>query len=385
MSISGVSGACRPPWYIRDVAACDISVIVPTLNEEAALPVLLRDLQAQVGVTVEVLVADGGSDDRTVELARAFPCVQVIRCDQGRGRQMNRAARAARGDYLFFLHADTRIPSGAFLGPARDAMDAARRAAGHDRVAGHCRLEFDRRDRRRHRVAFRYAEEKMALDRPHVVNGDQGLLLTPGFFRTIGGFEESLGLFEDQRMAADIRRHGRWVLLPGTLRTSARRFEAAGFYRLYILMAMLMGLYWAGAMTFFARVPGVYRQQRDLTTGPLLLSPFFREVRAMLREDYRPRDRLRFVGKIGRFVRSHSWQMFYFVDIWLRPVLGPGRYPFLKVHDAVFLKLTNFVVWDMLVGLLAMAWFLGVLAPVYAVLDRRALRDQARVSRAEQA
>jgi rSAM/selenodomain-associated transferase 2 len=367
------------------VAPCDISVIVPTLNEEAALPALLRDLQSQVDVTFEVLVADGGSDDRTVELAREFAFVRVVTSARGRGRQMNRAARAARGEYLFFVHADTRITSDAFLGSARDALGAARQAAGHNRVAGHCRLKFNRQDRRRHPVAFRYAEEKMAFDRPHVVNGDQGLLLTPGFFDTVGGFDESLRLLEDQRIAADIRRHGRWVLLPGTLRTSARRFEAAGFYRLYILMAMLMALYWAGARTFFERVPDVYRQQRDLGTGKLLLSPFFREIRTMFREDYGPGGTLRLVVEIGRFVRSHSWQMFYFVDIWLRPVLGPRRYPFLKVHDAVFVKLTKFVVFDMLAGLLAVAWFLGILAPVYAVLDRRALREQARAPRADQA
>ncbi|MDA1091978.1 MAG: TIGR04283 family arsenosugar biosynthesis glycosyltransferase [Acidobacteria bacterium] len=367
------------------MARYDISVIVPTLNEEAALPALLRDLQDQVDVSFEVLVADGGSDDRTVELAREFTCVRVLTCDRGRGRQMNDAARAARGAYLFFLHADTRLTSDAFLRLARDALDAARQAAGHDRVAGHCQLEFDRRDRRRHQVAFRYAEEKMAFDRPHVVNGDQGLLLTPGFFDTVGGFDESLGFLEDQRIAADIRRHGRWVQLPGTLRTSARRFEAAGFYRLYILMAMLMGLYWAGASVFFERLPDVYSQQRDLGMGKLLMTPFFREIRAMFRVDYGLRGTPRLVVKIGRFMRSHSWQMFYFVDIWLRPVLGPRRYPFLTMHDTVFVKLTNFAVFDLLAGVLAVVWFLGILAPVYALLDRRALGEQARAARVHQA
>ena len=354
------------------MASCDVSVIVPTLNEERALPDLLRDLQRQTGVRLEVLVADGGSDDGTAAIVGSFEFARVVACDRGRGRQMNRAAREAAGTYLCFLHADTRIPADGLLDAACEAMNAERRAARHERLAGHFQLEFVRADPRKHAVAFRYAEEKMSFDRPHVVNGDQGLLLTPEFFAALGGFDESMNFLEDQKVAADIRRQGRWVLLPGKMRTSARRFEAAGFHRLYILMSIMQAMYWTGAREFFDRAPGIYRQQQEV--GRLLLTPFFREITLMFREDYGVAGTLRLLVRVGRFVRSHSWQMFYFADIWLRPITGPGRYPFLRFHDAVFWKITNFRVFDGLAAILTVGWFLCVLFPVYTILDRRELR-----------
>jgi rSAM/selenodomain-associated transferase 2 len=357
------------------VPSCDVSVIVPTLNEEQALPDLLRDLQRQTGVRLEVLIADGGSHDGTAAVAGSFEFARVVACERGRGRQMNRAAREALGTYLCFLHADTRIPSAGLLAAACDAMATEQRALGHERLAGHFQLEFIRADPSRHAVAFRYAEEKMSFDRPHVVNGDQGLLLTPDFFATLGGFDESMGFLEDQKIAADIRRHGRWVLLPGTMQTSARRFEAAGFHRLYILMSIMQAMYWAGAREFFDRAPGIYRQQQEV--GKLLLTPFFRDITLMFREDYGVIGTLRLLVRVGRFVRSHSWQMFYFVDIVLRPISGPRRYPFLRFHDAVFWKLTDYRLFDVLAAVLTVAWFLCVLFPVYTMLDRRELGAEA--------
>ena len=195
----------------------------------------------------------------------------------------------------------------------------------------------------------------------------------------LGGFDESMDVLEDQKIAADIRRRGRWVLLPGKMQTSARRFEAAGFHRLYILMSIMQAMYWTGATEFFDRAPGIYRQQQEV--GKLLLTPFFREIALMFREDYGVAGTLRLLVGVGRFVRSHSWQMFYFVDICLRPITGPGRYPFLRFHDAVFWKITNFRVFDGLAAILTVGWFLGVLFPVYTFLDRRELRaDQGRTT-----
>ena len=284
---------------------------------------------------------------------------------------MNHAAREAQGDYLFFLHADTRLPGNELLASAADAMRSARRTTGDDRIAGHFRLAFTRQDPHRHRMAFRYAEEKMSFDRPYIVNGDQGLLLHRAFFAELGGFDESMDLLEDQQIAADIRRVGRWILLPGTMRTSARRFESAGFFRLYTLMSIIMALYWTGARTFFVRAPGIYREQQQ--TEKLLLTPFFREIYRMFREDYGVVGSLRLLMQIGRFVRSHSWQMFYFVDIWMRPIIGPGKYPLLRFHDAVFWRVTDFRVFDVVAAVGTVIWFLGILFPFYTLLDRREL------------
>ena len=88
-----------------------LSIIIPTLNEEAALPATLKSVAALNPAPVEVIVADSGSDDRTVDIARAYGVQVITDLPPGRAGQMNAGARSAVGDQLCFLHADTEIPA----------------------------------------------------------------------------------------------------------------------------------------------------------------------------------------------------------------------------------------------------------------------------------
>lgn len=85
-----------------------LAVIIPTLNEALTLPALLEDLRGQTGVTLEVWISDGGSDDATVSLARSAGA-QVVSGAPGRGAQMNRAHARAQPSMRLFLHADSRL------------------------------------------------------------------------------------------------------------------------------------------------------------------------------------------------------------------------------------------------------------------------------------
>ena len=89
-----------------------ISIVIPVYNEEKALPLTLRHLFAQTG-DFETILVDGGSTDRTRELAAVDKRVQWLSAPKGRATQMNAGARAAKGDWLLFLHADTLLPAGA--------------------------------------------------------------------------------------------------------------------------------------------------------------------------------------------------------------------------------------------------------------------------------
>ncbi|MGH8580903.1 MAG: TIGR04283 family arsenosugar biosynthesis glycosyltransferase, partial [Gammaproteobacteria bacterium] len=89
-----------------------ISVIIPAYNEEKTLPGTLRALFRQPGV-FEVIVVDGGSSDGTRELARDYAGVRLLTAPKGRASQMNAGARAASGEWLLFLHADTQLPDNA--------------------------------------------------------------------------------------------------------------------------------------------------------------------------------------------------------------------------------------------------------------------------------
>ncbi len=340
-----------------------LSVIIPTLNEAENIPSLLADLKQQQNIRLEIIVGDGGSTDATQAVAKSAGALFVC-ASRGRGVQMNAAALQATGAYLLFLHADSRIDDPHLLSNAVKALITER--ADPERIAGHFRLRFIRTTHK-YAVAFHYAEEKTAFNRVNTTNGDQGLLLSREFFRHLGGFDESMTFLEDQRIAEKIRLEGKWITLPGYLKTSARRFEAEGFHRRYILMSMMMGLYSIGEDQFFARAPGVYQLQQETCT--LLLSPFFAVIWRMMCEDWGLRGSIRVFYLLGRYIRQNSWQMFYFFDIRFRPQLGEGRYPFLNFHDRLFAPCINFKICNAFTGLLCFLWFMGILAPFFWIAD----------------
>lgn len=339
----------------------DLSVIIPTLDEAQALPGLLQQLRAQQGLACEVVVADGGSADDTVALAQADGA-HVTAAPRGRGAQMNAGARLARGEFLLFLHADSRLPSGGTLAAALAALRTAIAAHG-PRCAGHFPLRFVRRGGG-HDFFYRYLEAKTALNRPGTINGDQGLLLAATYFQALGGFDERLPFLEDQRIAARIFEDGRWQVLPERLETSARRFEAEGAYRRYTLMSLIMGLHAAGADAFFTRAPRVYAAQSE--TGRLRLGPYLALARRVLREaGWRGASTM--LLRAGRYARQNLWQMFFAVDVARGRAANPRL---LRFHDRRMAPLLNHAAADVLAALLLAAWFLAVLPAACAVLER---------------
>jgi len=340
-----------------------LSIVIPTLNEAENLPALLVDLEKQQNIMLEVIVADGGSTDATQLIAESAGAV-FVNARRGRGAQMNAAAVLATGEYFLFLHADSRIDDLNLLSIAIKAVIEEQH--GNNLIAGHFCLRF-MRSSTRNAMAYRYAEEKSTFNRVNTTNGDQGLLLSAEFFRRLGGFDETMPFMEDQRIAEKIRAEGKWIKLPGYLKTSARRFEAEGFHRRYILMSMMMGLHCVGETEFFARAPGVYQTQQE--TGKLFLSPFFALIWRMIRQDWGVSGSIRVFYRLGRYIRQNSWQMFFFIDVCMRPLLGAGRYPFLNFHDRVIAPCTNFKVYNALVGALCFIWFMGVLATFFRIVD----------------
>src|SRR5436309_2621624 len=154
-----------------------ISVIVPTLNEEANLGVTLRQLTERSDV--ELIVVDGGSMDRTAEIAQQFtPFVFVTR--PGRAQQMNLGARHATGDILLFLHADTFLLPGAL-------DELRRRIIGDGAVGGAFDLNIDS-PRRLCKVVAKTASRRSRLLR--LPYGDQGIFVWRQVFDALGGFPE---------------------------------------------------------------------------------------------------------------------------------------------------------------------------------------------------
>lgn len=284
-----------------------LAVIIPTLNEADTLPHLLEDLSRQ-SIALELIVADGGSTDATAALAWAAGARWVV-APQGRGAQMNQAARSARARCLLFLHADSRLSSRTQLAEALAALER-EGASGDDSVAGHFPLRFDR-SQPGHERLFRFMEAKTRTNRIGTINGDQGLLLSKRYFGRLGGFDTRWRFFEDQRIANRIFTTGRWILLPGDLRTSARRFEREGHQRRYALMALMMLMYEAGLERFFAEAPSVYAAQDKMAA--LRLGRFVRQARRLLGKALVSDPAV--LRRCGRLLLRNAWQLPLAMDL----------------------------------------------------------------------
>ena len=193
-----------------------ISVVIPTLDAETALAALLSDLVEGVGegLVREVVVTDGGSTDGTRDAADGAGAT-VIAGPAGRGGQLRRGCAAAGGDWLWSVHADTRLPRG--------WTDAVARHLSTDR-AGWARLSFRSAARAARRVAA-WANLRSRLGLPY---GDQTLLLPRTLYDAAGGYED-VPLMEDVRLVRRLR--GRLAPMDLTILTDASRYEAEGWTR----------------------------------------------------------------------------------------------------------------------------------------------------------
>jgi rSAM/selenodomain-associated transferase 2/rSAM/selenodomain-associated transferase 1 len=193
-----------------------LSIIVPTLNEERTIE---QTLLPHVGRSdIEVIIADGGSTDETVNVARQLGAI-VVPVRAGRGRQMNAGAALASGDILLFLHADTKLPA--------NIQSTVRSLLNPGVAAGAFRLRIDDS-----RTALRWIEwganlRSRFLQLPY---GDQGLFVPAKVFHQVGGFPD-WPLMEDYELCRRLRRQGRIVLATEFASTSARRWNKVGIFR----------------------------------------------------------------------------------------------------------------------------------------------------------
>ena len=343
----------------------NLSVIIPTLNEQDCLPALLTDLHAQKEVSLEIIIADGGSTDGTLERCSPFNPI-IVQSPSGRAIQLNAGFRRSTGSDLLFLHADSRIKDANLLCNALRYWQNALAKEGQDIVAGHFPLKFMRTNPS-NSMSFRYTEGKTHFNRVNTTNGDQGVMLKRSFFESLGGFDENQHFLEDQKLAETVRTRGKWITLPGLLFTSGRRFEEEGYHRLYILMSMLMALFNTGRMEFFNRARTIYATHGE--TGHLLLKPYFLASIKMFVYDLGLYGSIRAWFYIGRYIRQNSWQLFYFFDVLFRTSEKSKDYPFLKFHDTVFQPITDNPVCDTINTFISFFWFIMVLAPYFIIID----------------
>lgn len=209
-----------------------VSIVIPTLDEAAALPGLLDHLASLPG-EFEVIVADGGSRDGTSAIARELG-VRVVDAPRGRAAQQNAGAAAATGDVLVFLHADSRLPRSAHASLAHALGDASV-------VGGNFRLRFDGGDAFSRVLGAWYAAQR----RLGVWYGDSTIWVRPDVFAALGGFP-ALPIMEDYALVRALRGAGATPCLPGPATTSGRRWRSLGVARTVASWIVIRWLFLAG-------------------------------------------------------------------------------------------------------------------------------------------
>ena len=107
-----------------------ISIIIPTYDEaEQIAETIIKTHEANGGHQIEIIVADGGSADETVPIALRFNAIAIVSEKKGRAAQMNKGASVAKGDVLYFLHADS-IPPKNFTGSILKSRSRTSRSPG---------------------------------------------------------------------------------------------------------------------------------------------------------------------------------------------------------------------------------------------------------------
>ncbi len=222
-----------------------ISIIIPTINEAKHIGDLIHLLQSfePKELLEEIIVVDGGSTDDTAEIAEELGAIVIKSKIKGRAVQMNEGARAAKGEVLYFIHADT-IPPKTLLSDIDGAMKN-----GFD--AGCYCLTFDMKH-----WFLQFNSWFTQFDLDGVRYGDQSLFVRRMIFEEVGGFRNDYLLFEDNEIIKRIKIKAKFRIIKKAVITSARKYRKHGVFKLQFIYYFIYLLYSLGFSQ--EKLAGVY-------------------------------------------------------------------------------------------------------------------------------
>lgn len=211
-----------------------VSFIIPTLNEASCLPKLLKVLVKGKAVADEIIVVDGGSDDGTAALARASGVELIISEQKGRSIQMNIGAAKAKGELLFFIHADT-LPPAHFRQDILETLEK-----GFE--AGCYRSKYDSNHPLLKVNAFFTRFYKLWCR-----GGDQGLFITKRLFEKMNGFDESHLIMEDYEFLRRLMQQRDLRIVPRNFLISTRKYKENSYFKILLANFVVFRAFSKGA------------------------------------------------------------------------------------------------------------------------------------------
>jgi len=223
-----------------------ISIIIPILNEAKTIGNLLQYLidNASKKNSLEIIIADGGSTDNSQDVVDTFvssstversqPDIKLINSPKGRAKQMNLGAKQAKGNILYFLHADSF--------PPKNFDQFINNEVENNHLAGCFRMQFDNN----HwwlRLASWLTQFRWRACR----GGDQSQFITKELFDNIGGFDESYFIYEDNILINELYKRNEFVVIDQKLKTSARCYEKHGVWKVQFHFWTIYVKKWFGA------------------------------------------------------------------------------------------------------------------------------------------
>jgi rSAM/selenodomain-associated transferase 2 len=211
-----------------------LSIIVPVLNEAPLLGEFLRSLRGLAG-DFEIIVVDGGSCDGSQKIAECL-ADKVLRAARGRASQMNAGAAVARGEVLWFLHAD--------LKPGHGSVARITDILARTGMAGGCfRLRYPRSE-----LIYRVSDSlgNLGVSVFGFALGDHGIFCRREAFVAVGGYPD-VPILEDAELYLRLAQTGAMRQAKERIVSDPRTFEKWGRYQTTAVYFMILLLYVAGA------------------------------------------------------------------------------------------------------------------------------------------
>ncbi|HEX8331865.1 MAG TPA: TIGR04283 family arsenosugar biosynthesis glycosyltransferase [Segetibacter sp.] len=212
-----------------------LSIIIPTYNEAENIGILINYLKKHSSEnSVEIIISDGGSIDKTVDVAQEGGAAAVVSPKKGRAAQMNYGASLAKGDTLYFVHADAFPPESFVL----DIEDALKRGF----QIGRYQTKFDS-----DKIILKLNAFFTRFDLFVCYGGDQTLFITTQLFNQINGYKEDMLIMEDYDIVRRARQSGKYKILKKAVLVSARKYETNSWLTVQNANRTIVSMYKKGA------------------------------------------------------------------------------------------------------------------------------------------